>query len=157
MSNEDRPGYVGLGRTAAVNEAPKPIDPRGRPMLYPHNALEGFGNGCILDLRVRLALNFLQHSPRYAAVSGDDGVDIFSPSHAASDALDLATALLAESERRELIAPIDLTGELDESIRAQAKRLARFQVLQQIEAQKAAQAEQSRVVPMAPGFAGKPN
>ena len=124
---------------------------------YPHNALEGFGAGCLMDLRVRLAIEFLKHSPMYTSPSTD--VPLISPSEAALHALTAATALLDIAEQRGLIEPLPEDGDLSPELRAQAKRNASFQALQQIEGQRFVQLETSgisRVVPMAPGMK-KPN
>jgi hypothetical protein len=123
---------------------------RGHDMRYPHNPLEGFGNGANLDLRVRIALNLLQHSTRYHVQANGA---MISPADAAGDALDVAGALLEEAERRGWVAPLEEAGELSPALRAQAKRSAAFGILQQIEGSKFAQDEQARVVPMAPRVA----
>lgn len=115
---------------------------------YPHNPLEGFANGCLLDLRVRMALQILTHSPMYAIVSPPP------PEHSeivATHALDVATALLALAESRGLVDPIpDDDGELSPALRAQARRTGSFTILQQVEAQKFAQREADQVIPAAP-------
>lgn len=126
---------------------------------YQHNVLEAFGSGCLLDLRVRLAADFLKHSPMFGEIpthsEGPDGL----PREFACFALDLATALLSEADRRGLIEPIpEDNGDLDAPLRAQAKRTASYQALQQLEAQKFVQDEAGRVVPQAPRFTGgRPN
>ena len=131
--------------------------------LYNHNALEGFGAGCLMDLRVRLAIEFLKHSPMYAPTVGLPGTLLdprcLSPAEAAIHALGVATALLDVADERGLIEPLPEDGELSPELRAQAKRNASFQALQQIEGQRFMQNETSgisRVVPMAPGMK-KPN
>lgn len=125
---------------------------------YPHNALEGFANGCLLDLRVRLAMQMLTHSPRYAMATPSDGGTIFlRAGSAARDALDVATELLAEAETRGLVAPLPSDGELPPELRAQAKLTAGWQVLQQMEGQKFAQREADQVVPVAPRVVGPRN
>lgn len=126
---------------------------------YPHNALEGFANGCLLDMRVRIAIELLKSSPIF---SGGVGVIAMSedPAHAAerapkdfaSMALDVATELLRLGAERGLVDPLPADdGELSPSLRSQAKRTASFQVLQQMEGQKFGQREQDQVIPQAPG------
>lgn len=138
--------------------------PGSAPKRYPHNALEGFGNGALFDFRVRFAMTLLASSQRYAplrvAKIGDphydalaDGVaPVWSPQDAAEDALNLADALFAEAERRGLVDPITTDTTMTPELRAQATRTAQFGVLQQIEGQRYAQDEQSRVVAPAPGI-----
>lgn len=139
-----------ISAVPGVERSADPVE-RGLYLRYPHNPLEGFGNGCILDLRVRLASNFLQNSPRYRA-NADGGM--ISPHDAAEDALELAGELMRQAEARGWIGALDESGELTPSLRAQAKRTASFATLQQLEQSKFAQNEMGRVVPMAPGVGG---
>lgn len=127
---------------------------RGADLKYPHNELEGFANGCVLDLRVRLAINLLEHSPRYRSL--DDG-RVVNPEGAAGDALDLAHELMSQAEARGWVAPITESGALSAALEAQAKRTGAFQAGQQIEGGRVMRDAQRGVVPLAPGFAGKPN
>lgn len=135
--------FLSFGKSPEVHEA------------YPHNVLEGFGNGCLLDLRVRMAADYL-NGPMFANVvsdlirahakgeASDETIDAFG-SLMAAIALDTATALLDMGRNAGLVTPLPEGPELDALLRAQAARTARFQVLQQIEAQKAAQEEGSRL------------
>lgn len=115
-------------------------------MLYPDNVLEAFRNGCLLDLRVRLAVSFLNTSPLFYGLASGDTKDI------AKYALTLAEDLLRQAAERGWLEPLPAPEdtELDAQLRAQAKRTATYQMLQQLEAQKVAAAEQSGIVPVAP-------
>lgn len=130
---------------------------------YPSNELDGFASGAMLDLRVRFAMNLLQHSPmfqgafaEYGSAGATDEQDAALPKEVATIALDTATELLDLAEKRGLVEQFnDYDTEPTDRMRAQAKRVAAWQVLQQLEAQRFAQNEQtgiSRVMPMAPGF-----
>lgn len=82
--------------------------------LYRQNVLDGFPNGCLLDLRVRLAVDILKNRAMTAV-----------------EALDLTTALLAEAEARGLIDALPEDDGLNAQVRRQAGRIARFNVEQQ--------------------------
>ncbi len=103
-------------------------------MEYPHNVLEGFGNGCITDFRMRFAMDLLK------------GMDIDgNPGMVAAQALAVSAELFSQAEKLGWVTPLPDTEELDDAVRLQAKRTAQFQVLQQIEGNKFAQSEASRV------------
>ncbi len=103
-------------------------------MKYPTNAIDSFQHGVVMDLRVRLAIDFLKVVPGFGA----------------HKALDLADDLLEDAERRGWLAPLDHDPKLTDAVKNQAKRLGAFQMYQQLGANQAAQDEQSRVVPAAP-------
>lgn len=122
---------------------------KGLTVKYPHNELEAFGTGAMLDLRVRFAFELLKHSYMYSRI------EPIEPKDAAVHALDTATALLELAEQRGLVTAYDDENtEPSDRIRAQAKRTSAFQVLQQLEGQKFAQNEATGIsrVPFAPGF-----
>jgi len=112
-------------------------------MLYAHNVLEGFGNGCIMDLRVRMA-NELLKSPAFMDISN-------VPAELAEFALDLAEEITSQAAERGWLVPIPEDGELTPALKNQARLTASYSVLQQIEGQKFAQGEQGQVIPAAPG------
>lgn len=115
---------------------------------YPHSVLEGFGNGCLLDLRVRLAVDLLK-GPLYANVVAE-GVELGTEDNArdiAVHALDVATALMSIAEARGLIEPLPGDDGLDLQCRLQATRTARYGVLQQICQQRVVAEEGSRIQP----------
>ncbi len=105
-------------------------------MKYPHNALEGFSNGCIMDLRMRFAMEYLKSG---AVEPSDTSID-------AEYALDLSDALFQGAENRGWVSPLPDNGELNRALRMQARRSAKFQAAQQHEGQKAMQNETSGVV-----------
>lgn len=116
------------------------------PVKYPHNVLEGFGTGCLLDLRVRLAIGFLNTSPLFT-----DYVVNTPAAEVAAYALDMAEELLSQAQSRGWIDPLPVDGELTGQLRLQAKRTASYQALQQVEGQRAMADAASPLVPMAPG------
>lgn len=132
----------------------------GADMKYPSNALEGFGSGALLDLRVRLAADFIKHSPMFAAalpVKADEDL-VSVPIVVAGLALDLADELLSQAAARGWVEPLPADdGDLDTALRAQARRAASYQALQQMEAQKFVQDEQGRVVAQSLPIGMRPN
>jgi hypothetical protein len=120
-------------------------DVGGEP-LYPHNVLEGFGMGALLDFRVRLAIDFLK-----APVLTYLGTDCLSAVDLARGALDLADEVLKQGRARGWVTDLPRGKDIDEALREQAARTARYQVVQQTEGQKAASEEQGQVVPVRPG------
>ena len=98
-------------------------------MKYPHNALEGFSNGCIMDLRMRFAMEYLK--------SG--AIEPATPSIDAEYALELAERFFINAEERGWVSPLTDNGELNRALRMQARRSAKFQAMQQIEAQRTMQ------------------
>lgn len=122
---------------------------------YPESVIDGIGKGCLLDYRVRLAIQLLQ-SPMFEGAglterSGDIAVT----------ALNVATELLALAESRGLVEPFPAGTGLNDEEERQAKRTGAFQVAQQMGAQEYAQrAQAGKVVPVAPGImpgGGRPN
>lgn len=129
----------------------------GADMKYPSNALEGFGSGALLDLRVRLACDFLK-APLFTNVHSDAAEARTRAAEMAGWALDLAAEVLSQAEARGWVAPLpDDDGELDPVLRAQARRTASYQALQQMEAQKFVQDEQGRVVAQSLPIGMRPN
>ena len=103
------------------------------------NPLDGFRNGACLDLRVRFAMELLKSQMASNSVLGDEA-------NAAGTVLRLADELFAQAEEHGWIAPLpDATDtEISDDLRAQAKRTADYQVIQQIEGGKTQQREASR-------------
>lgn len=120
---------------------------------YRHNVLEGFGNGCLLDLRVRIAIGLLEKSPLMGEVvfSGE----LKSPDEVAGYALDVATELLRQADERGLIEDLPEDEGLNSQVRKQAARTALYGTLQQIEGQKALADEGGRVAAPSMPFAGR--
>jgi hypothetical protein len=120
---------------------------KARVRVYPHNILEAFGNGCVLDLRVRFAMDLLRTSPIFEGVGSE-----FSPEHiavlpkaCAAFALALATELLALAEQRGLVEPLPDDDGLNRQLRLHAARTARYSVWQQLAGARVAAEEQPRV------------
>ena len=132
-------------------------EPAGEPVRYRDNAVDGFRNGALLDLRVRFAMEMLTHSPIF---EGFDSSRMAAPPDArahAEFALDIAIELFALAESRGLIDPLPPEGEISKELRAQANRSARFQAVVSIDHQKALREEQGGIMPVAPGFQGRAN
>ena len=106
---------------------------------YWGNVLQSFENGVQLDLRVKLAVDFLK-APNMVTGS--------SAPVAAGFALDLATELLAEAERRGLMKALPEGDELNGAVRAHIRRNVRAQVYQQLQAQRIGPEEQPAVQPI---------
>lgn len=104
--------------------------------LYKQNVLSGFDNGCLLDLRVRLAIEFIKAS----RLNFDIPAEV-----CACYALDLASEVLSQADAKGLIEPLPDGSAISAEVRAQAGRMARFNVVQQLEMQRAAQDESDRV------------
>ncbi len=123
-------------------------------MLYPHNVLEGFGNGAILDMRVRMANDFIK-SPAFPALHAEltsimEEEKCSAAKAVALFALDLAEAITSIAADRGWLTPLPEGGELPQALKDQAKATGSYQILQQIEAQKYAQSLQGQVIPAAP-------
>lgn len=119
-----------------------------KEMLYPHNVLEAFGNGCLLDLRVRMAVNLLQHSPIFegvaVAAAGAEirGVkDAWSrmPVDVAGAALAIADEILRLGEEAGMVKPLPDDDEISVAVKRQATRTGKFSARQQLAGQKEAQ------------------
>jgi hypothetical protein len=122
---------------------------------YPINVLEGFANGCLLDLRVRMAADLLK-SPMFSGTFNEmsqafiEGAvnehDMFRlPETTAKFALDVACELVALAESKGLLDPLPDDKEIDDVLRAQASRTAQYSVIQQLAGQKFAEDEAARV------------
>lgn len=104
----------------------------GEIRKYPHNVLEGFGNGALLDLRVRFAMQMLTHSPMYSNGATTNPEDI------ASHALEVSRLLLDRAEEFGYIEPLPDLPEIDGALKDQAKRTAEYQASQQVHGNKVA-------------------
>jgi hypothetical protein len=89
---------------------------------YFGDVLQSFGNGVQLDLRVKLAIEFLK-----APVSQTAG----SPAEVVTFALNLATELLDQSHARGLIKDLPEDNELNAPTRKHLERNVRMQLFQQ--------------------------
>lgn len=94
---------------------------KGGDMPMQDNVLEAFRNGCLLDLRVRLAMELLAHSPSLV-----DVVLTPDPRELALKALDVATELFSIAQERGLVKPL---GEIDEHLEAHIRRQVTYQLM----------------------------
>lgn len=111
---------------------------------YRDNSIEGFRNGACLDLRVRMAANLLEHSPLFHGMGLPSGAE----RNLACAALDIATELFAESERRSLIEPFK-PFEQDKHLQGHVERQVDFQMHGQITSLKKQREGQSAIAPVA--------
>lgn len=147
--NRDDPAGV-VERLVGANQQKVEAPPAQK--LYPQNVIEGIGNGCLLDLRVRMAINMLTSSPMFAG-----GVsDVIGGTMAARIALDCATELLRLAEERGLVQPLPDDDNLNRQARLQARRTARYSVASQMAANHMATEEGGRITTPA-GVAGRFN
>jgi hypothetical protein len=113
---------------------------------YFGDVLGSYANGLQLDLRVKLAVDFLKSMGN--AIDGSIG-----PAEMAGYALNLATELITESERRGLIASLPDHDELSAPMRRHIRRQVRAQIFSQVVAQEIGPEEQPKI---AVGAAGNP-
>jgi hypothetical protein len=159
---EDKEGVVTMLEIAAAYDeingkgaAARALGATKDSPLYPQDPINGFLQGCLLDLRVRLAIDFLK-SPLFTALTAEITNQMHEANVRAEEAvagfsLNLADEILKQGAARGWVTPISEDGEIGPALRAQAKRNALYQVVQQLEANKAAQAEQNPIaVPVAP-------
>jgi len=117
------------------------------PLKYPSNELDGFASGAITDLRLRIAIDLLKAPGIFPVAEATEGAAAIS---VVGFVLDVAGLLIHEAEQRGWIQQFSDEGDLSRHLRLQAKRTARFQVAQQMEAQRAAREQASNLaVPMA--------
>lgn len=111
---------------------------------YPANPLTAFENGCMLDLRARLAIEFLK-SGVIAKPAGGDPYTLPAAEHARL-ALDLSEAFFAEAAHRGLVEELPgLDVGLSDHLQAHIARTAGAQVLGQQCAQEIMAANQPAV------------
>lgn len=117
-------------------------------LKYPVPYLNALPDGCVMDLRVRLAAEILK-TPGYLR-----HFDLISPGHAprdiASGALDIAEALYAEAEKRQLIEDLPNHADLTKDELNHIRRQAAGNVIGQLHAQEVARKEQGSTVMTAP-------
>lgn len=111
--------------------------PASSPALAPllGNALNQFENGCQLDLRVKLAIQFLQHNPSFTS---------------ADHALNVATDIIGLAQARGLLHELPETDELNAPMRRFIRQNVRAQVYQQVVGQKIGAEEAPHVQPAGP-------
>jgi hypothetical protein len=104
------------------------------------DVLQSWNNGVQLDLRVKLAVDFLKSG---VLVAKD--CDRMQPGEAATYALDVSTALLNLAAERGLLKDMPDTDQLSGGHRKHIRRMTRAGVLQQVVAQDIARDESPQV------------
>lgn len=105
---------------------------------YFGDVLQSWNNGCQLDLRVKLAIEFLKSGQlpevvgQLRPIPADEDFSVTL----AKFSLDLADSLIAESTARGLINDLPEDDELTQSMRRHIRRSVRAQMYQQVAAQK---------------------
>lgn len=113
--------------------------------LYFGDVLQSYQNGVQFDLRVKLAIEFLKAPGFLSAMAGED------PIRPVREALEIATELLAEAQKRGLLRPLPAHDELPAYVKAHLRRTARAHVYTQVQGHKIGQ-EESGVVQRANGL-----
>ena len=107
-------------------EKPVKMPEVNKPIELPDSPFEGFRCGANLDLRVRLAMDMLTHSPMFAPGKDSAG----TPEEAALFALDAATYLFDTAHERGLIKPFGKVAD-DPHLMAHIDRQIEFQITSQ--------------------------
>jgi hypothetical protein len=103
------------------------------PMKYPPNPLTAFENGCMMDLRLRLAVEFVKASLA-------SPIDCEVESEFVKQHLDLAEQLFDQAEERGWVQPMpDDNGHLSAGLRDHIERNVNAQVHQQTSMQRQAE------------------
>ena len=108
---------------------------------YFGDVLQAWNNGVQLDLRVKLAIEFLKSPNDWHG----------TPAEVAKNALDLSDALIAESASRGLIKDLPDDDELTQPMRRHIRRNMRAQNYQQVAGQEIAREESPAVQPAGNG------
>lgn len=127
---------------------------------YRHNVLEGFGNGCLLDLRVRVAIDLLK-SPMFhgGAFEFFDGDSLGNPdalpggaTYCAGFALEVADSLMKMASVQGLVDPLPTDNRIGSEMRSQAERTAHYSAIQQLAMQKIGAEESSPLTQVRPSL-----
>lgn len=115
-------------------------DMSAEAMKYPQSALEAFGQGVRLDLRARLAVDFLK-TPMAAEYARYGFVELkmapaMVPEMVAKFALDTAEQVILQAEERGWTAPLPDHADLNAQEKHQARRNAKFNVEGQLAGQR---------------------
>ena len=113
-------------------------------MDYQLPTLTAINEGALVDARFRLAVQLLL-APNYI---NDCRLDEIEP---VSYALDMAMKIYEMGAEKQLVEPLPTVNDITSAERRHVERNAQAQVLGQIHAQRVAQDEQSRVMPVAGG------
>jgi hypothetical protein len=109
--------------------------------VYFGDVIGSYNNGVQLDLRVKLAVDFLK-SPVIAQLANNPD---HSPQSLSTFALDLATQLLEVADERGLIADMPETDEISSPMRKHIRRQVRAQIVGQVSAQQIGAEEQPSI------------
>lgn len=144
-----------------MDSEPKVASEGLESVKYPQHPIDGFQNGALLDLRVRMSINLLQ-SRLFEGVGAKmvSSELLQAPSYdtVARVALSIADSLLNQAAARGWVSPLPVDdGKLSAAEREHASRTGSFGVLQQIAGQRFARDEAAGVIPAAPGFQVPPN
>lgn len=123
----------------------------GDERFYHQNVFAAFENGCELDLRVRLALEFIKSPAATLVELASDVEPVLTPAGVAKFFLDLAQAVMEQSVERGWVHDLPETAELSAPMRKHIERNVRAQVHQQVCGQRIAQEDQARVMPVVGG------
>jgi hypothetical protein len=115
---------------------------------YFGDVLQQFQNGVQMDLRVRLAIEFVKAAPAVFYPNSDGCENV-------SKALDMADELLSQGEARGWIKPLPEDNELNTSLRRHLERNVRAQAFSQAAGQRMA-AEEAPSVAVANGPLANP-
>lgn len=126
-------------------------------MTAPHgyfgSPITNFENGCQLDLRVKLAIEFMKSDGALAVPSAvAERPDTF-----ARYSLDLFTELLAQASRHGFVKPLPDTDEVPAALQRHIRQSVRASIYQQTIGQKIVAEDGNRVVPASAIPAGRPS
>lgn len=132
-------------------------DPKQDFTGYWGNVLNSFETGAQLDLRARLAVEFVKSGTlvhlqtTMSALTPESGAATLA-AKIASFALDLASELIDQSRQRGLIKDLPQDDGLNLAVRTQIRRNARAQIYQQVATQDIAPEEMPHVAPAGSGL-----
>ena len=124
--------HLGQGEAGVRAGVAKALEEK--PIPLPDSPFEGFRMGANCDMRVRIAIDMLTHSPMFAAGKDVTG----TPEETALFALDTATYLIDTAHERGLIKPWGEVAD-DKNLQSHMKRQVDWQVSSQKAAAKAAE------------------
>jgi hypothetical protein len=113
---------------------------------YFGNVLSAFENGVQMDLRMKLAIEFLKAPSFPFAHAVEGGVDAEA---SVLDALNLASQIFSQAAERGWVKDLPDTGELSAPMRRHLERALRAQAFQQASSPRIMEEETPRVTPIA--------
>jgi hypothetical protein len=119
-------------------------------LKYPTPYLNALPDGCVMDMRVKLAMEIIK-TPGYIKIfAAQNTSDDETAKNASACALNIAEALYAEAERRQLVEDLPSHADLTKDELNHIRRQAAGNVIGQLHAQKVAASEQASQVMQAP-------